>query len=900
VSRAHEPGRKAIEASAEWRRIREAEQGTAAWRRFGPYLAERQWGTVREDYSAEGDAWGYFTHDQARSRAYRWGEDGLLGICDDECRACVSLALWNGRDAMLKERLFGLTGPQGNHGEDVKELYYYLDATPTFSYLSLLYKYPQRAFPYQELVELNGRLGREAPELELEDTGAFEGGRYFDVFAEYAKAGPDDVLIRISCVNRGPEPAELHLLPQVWLRNTWAWGRTGEGYWPAGRLSRAAPGTIAIEHPSLGRYELASDGAPPRLLFTDNETNALRLFGAPGAPGYAKDAFHRLVVLGEESAVNPEFFGTKAAFWQHATIPAGGQSELRLRLRALGGPPGGASAFAGFDSVFAERKREADEFHRLHRDAPLTDDERRVVRQSDASLLASRQYYGYAVEDWLEGDPSQPAPPPERRRGRNAAWTHLRAHDLILMPDKWEYPWFAAWDLAFHCVALARVDPELAKQQVLLLCREWYMHPNGQLPAYEFGFGDVNPPVHAWAAWRVYQLAAGRGYGKDRLFLERAFQKCIVNFTWWVNRKDVDGNNLFAGGFLGLDNIGVFDRSQPLPGGERFEQADGTAWMAFYATTMLAMALELAREDQAYADIASTYFEHFMAIAQAMNAFAGTGLWDEDDGFYYDHLRQGERALPMRIRSMVGLIPLFAAETLDEEHLERLPLFRSRMRWFLENRADLAQTIACLAPDAGAERRLLAIPPRARLLRILRYLLDENEFLSPHGVRSLSRFHLEHPFVLDYGGRHEVRYEPGVSHSGLFGGNSNWRGPVWLPLNYLLVEALKRHHHFYRDTLEVECPTGSGRMRNLLEVAEEIELRLARLFLPGPDGGRPCLGGSALYREAHSAGLLQFHEYFDGDDGRGLGASHQTGWTALVANVLERTALARARRAERK
>lgn len=867
------------------------------WRLWGPYLADRQWGTVREDYSPGGKAWTYLPHDHARSRAYRWGEDGLLGITDRDCRLCFALALWNENDAILKERLFGLTGPQGNHGEDVKELYYYLDATPTFSYLAMLYKYPHAAFPYQALIEGNQHRDRFEPEFELEDTGVLAGGRYTDVLAEYAKAGPDDVLVRITCTNRGDAAVPLHVLPTLWLRNTWAWGQIGDGYWPAGLITTRGDGILMADHPGLGRYRLAHDGGRP--LFTNNETNAEHLFGAENRSRFVKDGFHRRVIAGDEGATNPEPCGTKAALWHELALAPGEAKVLRLRLTAEDAATGlrDHGLGADFDAVFADRRSEADDYHRQARSAPLSEGERNVVRQSDAGLLCSSQFYSYNVAQWLDGDPAQPPPPPGRERGRNQRWRHLEAHDLILMPDKWEYPWFAAWDLAFHCVALARIDPSLAKQQLLLLCREWYMQPNGQIPAYEYAFGDVNPPVHAWAAWRVYQLSAAAGHGKDRRFLEAAFHKCIINFTWWVNRKDIDGNNLFAGGFLGLDNIGVFDRSKPLPGGGRLEQADATAWMAFYASTMLAIALELSRENPAYADIASKFFEHFVAIARAMNGVGEGGLWDDQDGYYYDQIHVDGHVRKLRVRSMVGLIPLYAAETLDEEHMARLPLFRARVHRFLDRHPEVAQTIACVRPDAAGERRLLAIPPRERLEKVLAYLVDENELLSPHGIRSLSKFHGPHPYALEHNGsRHEVRYAPGESDTGLFGGNSNWRGPVWFPVNYLLIEALKRHHHFYRDTLKVECPAGSGKMMNLRQVAEEIERRLASLFLPGEGGGRPCLGQSEIYRDPSCRDLVLFHEYFHGDSGRGLGASHQTGWTALAANILERVALTRGAR----
>jgi len=890
------------EPDAERRRMLEDERRERNWTRWGPYLSARQWGTVREDYSPEGTTWTYLPHDQARSRAYRWGEDGLLGITDRECRLCLAPALWNGRDPILKERLFGLTGPEGNHGEDVKELYYYLDATPTASWLEALYKYPQAEFPYDRLVEEARRRGRREPEFELEDTGIFDGGRYFDVRVEYAKGDPDDLLVRISCANRGPEAAPLHLLPTVWLRNTWAWGRVGEGYWPRGEIRRAGSDALAVAHPSLGTMRLDVEpvgGLAPRLLFTENETNAERLFGVPSRARWVKDAFHRLVVGGEEGAVNPAGVGTKAAAWYRLQIPAGAEVAVRLRLRATDGEEGAPAAFGpDFDALMARRKAEADAFHAASRDAPLEPEARRVARQADAGLVWSRQFYHYVVEHWLEGDPAQPPAPPERRDGPNRGWTHFYARDVISVPDPWEYPWFAAWDLGFQCVATARVDPLFAKRQLLLLCREWYMHPNGQLPAYEFAFGDVNPPIHAWAAWRVYQLAAQHGLGKDRLFLETVFQKCLVNFTWWLNREDVEGNNLFTGGFLGLDNIAFFDRSRPMPGGGVLEQADATAWMAFYCTTMLAIALELAREDPAYADLASTFFEHFFGIARAMNALGGTGLWDEEDGFYYDRLTLGQRVLPLRVRSIVGLMPLLAVETLDTAQLASLPLFRSRVEWALANRPEVARTIACMHADAGDEHRLLAIPSRERLERVLARLLDEGEFLSPYGIRSLSRDHGEHPGLLRLDGQElRIAYAPGECDAGLFGGNSNWRGPVWFPVNYLLVEALNRYHHFYGATLTVECPTGSGRRMTLRQVAEELEHRLVSLFLPDAGGHRPCHGRSGRYAEdPHFRDLVLFYEYFHGEDGRGLGASHQTGWTALAANLLERVATVRARR----
>ncbi len=888
-------------AGAESDRLAEDTRRTRNWKRWGPYLAERQWGTVREDYSEYGDCWSYLPHDHARSRAYRWGEDGLLGITDRQGRLCFALALWNGRDPILKERLFGLTGPEGNHGEDVKELYYYLDSTPTHSYLKALYKYPQAEYPYESLVRVNRERGKGDPEFELLDTGAFDGNRYFDVFAEYAKADVDDILVRITVANRGPEIATLHLLPTLWFRNTWSWGREGEGYWPKPELRRTGPARIVAEHQSLGRYLLEvepSDGAAaPELLFTDNETNVARLFGAPNAQPYVKDAFHRFVVGGERDAVNPVGIGTKAAAHYVLTIPAGEERVVRLRLREHR-PPAGAAFGAAFDRVFEARIREADEFYAERIPPAATEDERRVMRQGYAGLLMTKQFFHYVVKDWLEGDPAQPPPPAGRRAGRNNEWPHVYNRDVISMPDKWEYPWYAAWDLAFHMLPFARIDPDFAKEQLLLFLREWYMHPNGQIPAYEFAFGDVNPPVHAWAVWRVYKMTGPRGK-RDRLFLERAFQKLLLNFTWWVNRKDPEGRNLFAGGFLGMDNVGVFDRSQPLPTGGHLEQADGTAWMAFYCNTMLSMALELASEDPAYEDLASKFFEHFIAIADAMNHLGGSGLWSEDEGFYYDQLHVDGQHIPLRVRSMVGVLPLIAVEVLEEENFAHLEGFQRRMNWFLANRTDVTRDIACMRPRDrdGKSRRLLAIPTRDRLERVLRYVLDETEFLAPNGLRSVSRAHREDPYRFDVMGvPYRVDYVPAEGNTGLFGGNSNWRGPIWFPVNFLVLEALERYHHFYGDEFKVECPVGSGTMLTLQEVALELESRLSRLFLADQGGRRPCHGEETRYAsDPHWRNLVLFHEYFDGDNGRGVGASHQTGWTALAVRCLEDIARRRER-----
>jgi hypothetical protein len=883
--------------TAEDRRLLEDARRDRNWKRWGPYLSERQWGTVREDYSATGECWSYFPHDHARSRIYRWGEDGLLGICDRQARLCFCLALWNGKDPILKERLFGVTGPEGNHGEDVKEHYFYLDATPTTSYAKALYQYPQAEYPYARLVEENARRGRAERELELADTGIFDAG-WFDVVVEYAKAAPSDVYVRVTLRAQGVGVAPLWVLPQLWFRNTWAWGRSGEDYAARPRLWRETRDTIGADHESLGRMRLAIDDPLAEAIFTDNETNAERLWGAPSASRFVKDAFHSYVVGGQIGAVNPAEQGTKAAFLRRFELAPGERAELRLRLSADG--EASPSHFGDdFEGLFALRRREADEFYRARRPAEQTDEEHAVARQAYAGLLWSKQFYFYSVDDWLAGDPAQPAPPRSRPHGRNRDWRHLYNRDVLSMPDKWEYPWYAAWDLAFHMLPMTRVDPYFAKEQLVLLLREWYMHPNGQIPAYEFAFGDVNPPVHAWAAWRVYKMSGPRG-ARDRTFLARVFKKLLLNFTWWVNRKDDEGDHLFTGGFLGLDNIGLFDRSQPLPTGGKLTQADGTAWMAFYCSTMLAIALELAEDDPSYEDMASKFFEHFVAIVDAMNTLGGTGLWDEADGFYYDQLHVDGRTIPLRTRSLVGLVPLFAVEVLDGERIDHLEGFRRRMDWFLSHRGDLARHIAYMeCSQSGAPRRLLAVPSRERLERLLGYLLDEREFLSPYGIRSLSRFHADHPYVFLAGGvEHRVDYTPGESTTAMFGGNSNWRGPIWFPLNYLIIEALERYHYFYGSSLTVECPTGSGRRVNLEDAAREIAARLAGLFLPDASGRRPCHGDDLRFAEHPGfRELLLFHEYFHGDTGRGLGASHQTGWTALVCQCLEAMAKRRWRSA---
>jgi hypothetical protein len=884
----------------EHQRLEEDERRVRNWKRWGPYLSERQWGTVREDYSANGTSWDYLPHDHARSRAYRWGEDGLLGITDRECRLCFALALWNGNDPILKERLFGLAGPEGNHAEDVKELYYYLDASPTHSYMRALYRYPQAAFPYGDLVTESARRGLDDPEYELVDTGALEGGRYFDVSIEYAKESPEDILIRVTVANRGPEAATLHLLPTLWFRNTWSWGRSGEGFPAKPIIERATEGGLRATHETLGAFRFSADAGPgggaPGWLVTENETNAERLFGLAGDSPLVKDAFHAHVIDGAVPECATARLGTKAAAWYRLDVPAGGEATVRLRLAAAPAAPPEPFG-APFDATLRRRRDECDAYYDARMPGAWPGEQRAIARQAYAGLLWTKQFYHYVIEQWLEGDPSQPAPAPGRRHGRNHDWAHLSNRDVISMPDKWEYPWYAAWDLAFHMVPFARIDPAFAKQQLMLFLREWYMHPNGQMPAYEWALSDVNPPVHAWAAWRVYKMTAPRGQ-RDTLFLERVFQKLLLNFTWWVNRKDVDGRNIFSGGFLGLDNIGVFDRSQPLPTGGHLEQADGTAWMAFYCGTMMSIALELAQTNPAYEDLASKFFEHYIAIADAMNEMGGTGLWDEQDGFYYDQIHVDGNHIPLRLRSLVGLMPLIAAEVLEQDVIDKLPGFRKRMEWFLKNKPEIAQNISCMTSHTdGSERRLLAIPSMERLERVLAYMLDEKEFLSPYGLRSLSAAYRDHPFEFRFGGQsYRVDYAPAEGRTPLFGGNSNWRGPVWFPINFLIIEALERYHHFYGEALLVECPTGSGRMMNLSEVAHELARRMASLFVPDANGHRPCHGGDPRYAsDPHWKDLVLFYEYFDGDTGRGAGASHQTGWTALAVRCMEISAAQEAR-----
>ncbi len=872
--------RHTILDTAEGLRLQAAARGEG-WRRWGPYLSDRQWGTVREDYSADGDAWAYFPHDHARSRTYRWGEDGLAGWGDERLQWCLGLALWNERDPILKERLFGLTNSEGNHGEDVKEVYYHLDATPTHSYMRMLYKYPQASFPYDALVRENKRRSTDDPEYELVDTGVFDEDRYFDVFVEYAKAAPDDTLMQVTVVNRGPEAAKLHVLPQLWARNTWSWANS-----PRRPSLALESGRVVARHPRMSEMQFEIETAPAEWLFCENESNLRRLYGVATA-GPFKDGINDYIVRGKRDAVEQAQRGTKCAAHIPLALAPGERAVIRLRFRPAERTGG---AFLYFDDRIAQRRADADEFYDALQ-AEITDaDAKLVQRQALAGMLWTKQTYLFDVRRWIEGDPAQPKPPGTRTR--NADWQHVNASDVLSMPDKWEYPWFAAWDLAFHAVTFALVDPAFAKQQLLLILREWYMHPNGQLPAYEWNFGDVNPPVHAWAVWRIYQMDRKLTGVADTGFLERAFHKMLLNFTWWVNRKDADGRNVFQGGFLGLDNIGVFDRSKPLPTGGWLDQADGTAWMAMYTLNLLRIAMELGCSNHAYEDLATKFFEHFLYIADAMTDLGGkgVGLWDEADGFYYDVLRLPDGGVDtMRVRSIVGLIPMLAVEVIDPALINALPDFASRLRWFLRYRPDLASLISRWTEPGKGERSLMSLLRGHRLKELLRRMLDEAEFLSDHGVRSLSKVHQAHPFVFDHGGEeYAVGYAPGDALTKMFGGNSNWRGPVWMPLNLLLVESLQRFHVYYGDDFKVECPTGSGEMRTLAEASAEVAERLVRLFLRDADGVRPYARGDASPSDAGPGeDAVLFHEFFHGDTGRGLGASHQTGWTGAIALLIQ-------------
>ena len=873
---------------AEKRRLHEARGREEHWRRWGPYLAERSWGTVREDYSEFGTAWEYFPFEHSHLRAYRWGEDGIAGICDNHQRLCFALAFWNGRDPILKERLFGLTGNQGNHGEDAKEYYYYLDSTPTHSYMKCLYKYPQAEFPYKRLLEANANRSRQEPEYELLDTGILDENRYFDIFAEYAKVDANDILIRISVANRGPDAALLHLLPTLWFRNRWTW----DPKVPKPVLRRSGDGGIDAQQEDLGLYRLALDGNP-ELLFTENETNAQALWGLNNASPYVKNSFHERIIQGRQEAVNPEQTGTKACAWYKLELAPGQTSIVRLRLTRMTGPSRMAAYLASdFDGLFAKRIAEADEFYSFC-PGTLSEDAKLVQRQAFAGLLWTKQFYHFVIEKWLKGDPGQPVPPAARLHGRNAQWVQLYNEDVISMPDKWEYPWYAAWDLAFHAIPLAMVDPEFAMNQMGLFLREWYMHPNGQIPAYEWALGDVNPPVHAWACWRVYQIHRKLTGRPDHAFLESVFHKLLLNFTWWVNRKDSTGSNIFEGGFLGLDNIGVFDRSKVLPWGGYLEQSDGTSWMAMFCLNMLKISLELATKvNQIYEDVASKFFEHFLYIAAAMNGIGDGGLWDETDGFFYDRLRlPNGQSIPMKVRSMVGLIPLFAVDTIESQVIDKLPGFRRRMEWFMQNRPDLCGNVASLQIEGMGSRRLLSLVAPSRLIRVLERMLSEAEFLSPYGIRALSKYHQQQPFILPVDGQeYRVDYEPAESNTGLFGGNSNWRGPVWFPVNFLLIESLQKFNHYFGADVQVEFPTGSGQKKTLGDVACELSRRLSHIFLRDAQGRRAVFGGTEKFQtDPYFRDHILFYEYFHGDNGAGLGASHQTGWTALVAKLLQQS-----------
>ncbi len=871
--------------NSEKRRLEEAQAQKSPWKKWGPYVAERQWGTVREDYSPGGDAWNYTTHDMARSKAFRWGEEGIAGVCDDEQLLCLSVGLWNGRDPILKERLFGLAGPEGNHGEDVKEMYYYLDSTPTHSYMKMLYKYPHAEFPYRKLYEENSRRNKQQPEFELIDTGIFDKDEYFDVFVEYAKVTPEDFFARITIYNRGAAKAAVHILPQLWFRNTWSWNP--DEHKP--NMLKLEGNAIQIEHHGLGRRRWFYWQDKADALFCENETNVTRLYGSKTESKYFKDGINDFVVDGKRDAINPKNEGTKAAVDIALEIPGGGSKTVNVRLsNAMLKQP-----FADCDKTFDARLKEANEFYDdLQAEIP-GDDAKLVQRQALAGMLWAKQFYYYDVTQWLQGDAGQPPPPEERKEGRNHAWVHLNNAEIISMPDTWEYPWYAAWDLAFHCIPLAMVDPHFAKDQLVLLTREWYMHPNGQFPAYEWAFGDVNPPVHAWATWRVYKMDQKMHGGKGDIdFLERVFHKLLLNFTWWVNRKDEDGSNIFEGGFLGLDNIGVFDRSSELPTGGHIEQADGTSWMAMYSLNLMRIALELSLTKPVYQDMATKFLEHFLYIAAAAANIGKTGinLWDEEDEFFYDvlHLPHGER-IPLKVRSMVGLIPLFAVETLEPEILDQLPEFKKRLEWFFSYRQDLVTLVSRWQEPGTGQRRLLSLLRGHRMKCLLRRMLDETEFLSDYGVRALSKYHREHPYTFFTGGEtFVVNYEPAESETGLFGGNSNWRGPVWFPVNFLIIESLQKFHHYYGDDFKIEYPTGSGKFLTIDDVAHELSMRLTKLFLRNEKGERPAFGkNSKLQNDPHFRDYILFNEYFHADTGAGLGASHQTGWTGLVAKLLQ-------------
>lgn len=882
--------------TAEDVRLEEAREQKSPWKKWGPYLSERQWGTVREDYSEGGNAWDYFSHDQARSRAYRWGEDGLAGISDDHQRLCFAIALWNGKDSILKERLFGLTNSESNHGEDVKEYYFYLDSTPTHSYMKYLYKYPQAAFPYANLVDTSRGRSRQEFEYELLDTGVFDQDRYFDVFVEYAKGSPEDLLIQISIHNRGPEAAELHVLPTLWFRNRWSW--QGDAERPSLQQAAALPAASvarAVDAKLGERYLYCENGAP--LLFTENETNTQRVFGVPNRTPFVKDSIDSYVVHGQEGAVNPEKKGTKVAAHYRLTVGAGQSRVVRLRLSdaapaAIGRTDGKAAGPFGssFEEMFRARRKEADEFYAAVIPKTLNADAANVMRQAVAGMLWSKQFYYYDVDKWLEERGSDPFKATRKQAPRNDQWHHMYNGDVISMPDKWEYPWYAAWDLAFHVLALTLVDVDFGKQQLKLMVRERYMHPNGQIPAYEWNFSDVNPPVHAWSTIFTYMMEAAQKGEGDKEWLKSIFQKLLLNFTWWVNRKDRSGRNVFEGGFLGLDNIGVFDRSAPLPTGGYLEQADGTAWMCLFCENMLQIATTLARTDPDYLDMALKFVQHFLWIASSMaNIGGGTSMWDEEDGFFYDVLRLPDgQAQRLKVRSMVGLLPLCAATTFEGVLLKQHPEMQERLRAFIVARPEIIATIHDPGKEGVAGRHLASILDETKLRRVLARMLDENEFLSPYGLRSLSRYHAEHPYVFHAGGQeYRVGYLPAESDTGMFGGNSNWRGPIWMPVNGLVIRALVQYYSYFGDDFKVECPTGSGHLMTLYQVAEELTRRLASIFLKNKDGRRPVYGGAQKFQEdPHWRDCLLFYEYFHGDNGAGLGASHQTGWTGIIARLM--------------
>lgn len=861
--------------SAEQDRLNDTGNG---WKKWGPYVTDRQWGTVREDYSANGDAWSFITHDMARSKAYRWGEEGIAGICDNDQLLCFALSLWNKKDPIIKERYFGLNNPEGNHGEDVKELYYYLDNTPTHSYMKMLYKYPQSEYPYGKLVDENRRRTRNDPEFELIDTGVFDQNEYFDVFVEYAKNTSEDLLIKITVHNRSLHDASLNVLPTIWFRNTWAWGY--DAYAPM--LHGDSHGVIGIYHKKMGQYWLHAEN-PTEMLFCNNETNSQRLYGFDDGKHFCKDGINDYMVH-KLPTVNPEKTGTKAAINYDITIPAAQSVTLRLRLSK-----DVKNEFDDFDPIFNARLKDADDFYSEILQSPLGDEANKVQRQAYAGMLWNKQFYYYDVNHWLHGDPTGPRPPAARLNARNAKWQHLNTRDIISMPDKWEYPWFASWDLAFHCLPIASIDMPFAKRQMLLLTRDWYMHPNGQLPAYEWDFNDSNPPVHAMVTWTIYKLdKENRGGQGDLKFLKRMFNKLMLNFTWWVNRKDASGNNIFEGGFLGLDNVGVFDRNTHLPNGETLEQADGTSWMAMYSLNLMRIATELATYDDAYADIASKFFEHFLYIVYAMSNLGDDqdGLWDQQDGFFYDQLRLPDNTgIKMRVRSIVGLIPLFATEVLDEADIAGSQLFDERLQWYAQNRPDMAKLVSRWNDKNTSGKHLISLLRGYRMKSLLRYMLDENEFLSKYGIRSVSKFHLANPFTVQLDGHQfSIKYTPAESDSGLFGGNSNWRGPIWVPINYLIINSLRKFHQYYGEDFKVECPTNSGIFKNLGEVADEIYMRLMNMFMPSEDGHRPIYGNyTKMQNDPEFKDYIQFFEYFDGDNGRGVGASHQTGWSGLMA-----------------